>query len=235
MRLVEQQELRRRAREWFEQPEQVSHYRQEVATGGSQFETMLLEALPPSGSVVDIGCGAGRIMRELIRRGHRPVGADVSRTLLKEARASVGERRGVPPLVLVDGVRLPFPHGAFDAAVVFKVLGYIPSRSLRKRYLREIHRILRPPGTVVLTYATAPSSAIRSLGEDRSHRVAAAQFTSLEVGDTFCDGAGFVHWFTPAALRSELMSSPFDVVSINEDRGPGGASMMGGRASPPSR
>lgn len=228
MRLVEQRELRRRAQKWFELPDQVAHYRQEASAGGTSFETMLLGALPRACSVVDLGCGAGRITLELLRRGHRPIGVDISRALLGEARELIGRQAGPAALVLMDGLRLPFPDGTFEAAVAFKLLGYIPSRSLRQRYLDEVHRILRPSGVLLLTYATAPPDALSSLAEDGSHMRAARQFTSLEVGDTFCDGAGFVHWFTSAALRTELVASSFEVVSIHEDDlGSGGVSTLG--------
>jgi SAM-dependent methyltransferase len=61
--------------------------------------------------VLDIGCGSGEIGSDLAATGHRVVGVEV---LAREACEI--------PLVRFDGTLLPFPDGAFHAAVIVDVL-----------------------------------------------------------------------------------------------------------------
>ena len=52
---------------------------------------------PPPASVLDAGCGTGRVAIELARRGYTTVGVDVDATLLERARAKA------PELAWVEG------------------------------------------------------------------------------------------------------------------------------------
>ena len=74
-----------RVRGWFDAPEQVQHYQQEAADGPTPAEAWLLGALPATGRVLDLGCGAGRMSTTLARRGYDVVGADVCPELLRGA------------------------------------------------------------------------------------------------------------------------------------------------------
>jgi SAM-dependent methyltransferase len=72
----------------------------------------------PGRCTVEIGCGEGRVTRDLIERGHRVVGVDTSPALLGYARQdamSVG-------FVRADGASLPLVDGSFDLAVAYNSL-----------------------------------------------------------------------------------------------------------------
>lgn len=71
----------------------------------------------PGRRTLDLGCGEGRVTRDLQRRSHIVVGLDASPTLVGAARAA-----GPGPFVLADAARLPFPDGAFDLTVAYMVL-----------------------------------------------------------------------------------------------------------------
>src|SRR5262245_22975294 len=43
--------------------------------------------LPPGSSVLEVGCGEGRLLRELARRGYRATGVDRSSAMIEAARA----------------------------------------------------------------------------------------------------------------------------------------------------
>lgn len=45
-------------------------------------------ALPPGGSILDVGCGTGRHSIELARRGYCVTGLDLSREMLAQAAAA---------------------------------------------------------------------------------------------------------------------------------------------------
>jgi SAM-dependent methyltransferase len=58
------------------------------------YRDALFPLLPPPGRrTLEIGCGEGRVVRDLVARGHRVVGVDSSPTLLRHAAAGhVGGR-----------------------------------------------------------------------------------------------------------------------------------------------
>ena len=96
--------------------------------------------------VLDAGCGTGLLGAFLRSAGRTPeqlFGVDVSEGMLRRARA-----RGVT-VVQADMAQLPFPDDRFDAVLSFTVLRIIPSDE--GRVLREMARVIRPGGRLVLS------------------------------------------------------------------------------------
>ena len=89
----EQARLLDRVRAWFDAPEQVQHYQDEVRSGPTEAEEWLLHRLPAGGRVLDLGCGAGRIAVALARRGFEVTGVDVSAPLLEVATSIAARER----------------------------------------------------------------------------------------------------------------------------------------------
>jgi SAM-dependent methyltransferase len=82
-----------------------------------QFHRELFLPLIPSPGhrTLDLGCGEGRVSRDLKSMGHHVVGSDVSSTMLAAAYQ-------VDPsieIVLADAAALPFVDGSFDLVVAF--------------------------------------------------------------------------------------------------------------------
>ena len=78
-----------------------------------------LELLPPPGRLtLDVGCGEGRLVRDLKARGHRVIGIDASRTMIDAARAADpdGDYRRA------DATRLRLDDGCCDLVVAFMSL-----------------------------------------------------------------------------------------------------------------
>ena len=224
MRVDEQRTLLAQARRWFSDPAQVAHYGEEAAAGPTPAEERLLRALPESGEVLDLGCGAGRIAFYLADRGYDVTGVDVSEPLLATARELGARRHSAMTFRHVEPLALPFDSASFDAAIAIKVHCYIPSRAGRREYLEEVARVLRPGAPLLLASYVVPSeqAASDALAADDRHMHAAARFRTLEPLDNLPEGRGYVHWFTPEALREELGSSPtLEVQHMTEDT-PGG-------------
>jgi SAM-dependent methyltransferase len=218
----DEQRLLKRVEEWFEAPKQVELYRQQVPSGLTSWEEWLLQSLPSTGKTLDIGCGAGRITLELARRGYEAVGIDVSSKLIEAAIDLASQASLAPHFLVVKGLTLPFAAQSFDAALAIKLYGYIPGRKNRLEYLEEIYRVLRPGAPLLFTYYVVPPEAFMSYTEDDLHTQAAANFTTLEPGDTFCAGQGYAHWFTPEDLQSELTQSHFSLETFRSNEGFGG-------------
>src|SRR6266545_7708835 len=103
-----------------------------------EYSTPFFELVPPPGrATLEIGCGEGRVARDLAARGHRVTGIDASPTLLDAARAA--DPNG--EYVLADAASLPFPDESFDLAVAYNSLQVVDDMSAA---VREAGRVLRP-------------------------------------------------------------------------------------------
>lgn len=117
----------------------------------TQRETLsrLEHAMQAGHAVLDIGCGTGSLLAELVERGPGPglrlVGLDLSPAMLAEARHKLP-----PRVALVEGSaeRLPFVAGSFDVVVSTSVYHFWRRP---ERALSEIARVLRPGGFLALT------------------------------------------------------------------------------------
>jgi SAM-dependent methyltransferase len=108
-----------------------------------------LAGCPEGGDLLDVPCGFGRHSVPLARAGYHVVGADRSQALIEEARRRSGGERW-PKLVHADYRDLPLPDESFDAALnLFSSLGYNGDDE-DTRALREIRRVLRPEGRLVI-------------------------------------------------------------------------------------
>ena len=112
--------------------------------------------------VLDLCCGTGDLALALRKAGPaRIIGADFAHTMLTRARAKSilgSSHSGMPappplPLVEADALRLPFANESFD--LVTTAFGF---RNLAnyEAGLREIHRVLKPGGTVAILDFTEP-------------------------------------------------------------------------------
>lgn len=95
------------------------------------------------GRVLDVGCGTGRIFDLLGDVDY--VGIDSSEEMIREARKGGGR------FLVGDGLDLPFPDNEFDAVVSIATLHHIPSRKLRRRFVQEMRRVLKPEGKIIIT------------------------------------------------------------------------------------
>ena len=101
---------------------------------------MALELPQGARHVVDVGCGAASSTVQLPTGA---IGGDAALAMLRRAR----RRAPALPLVALDASSLPFRSGSVDAVTFHSVLYLLPDRAAA---LREVHRVLRPGGRVVL-------------------------------------------------------------------------------------
>lgn len=95
--------------------------------------------------VLDAGCGAGHLARELTNRGAAVVGLDASREMLTYAR----DRAPKADFLQADlGTDLPFGADRFDAVVSSLAFHYVREW---EPLFRTLRRVLAPEGWVVLS------------------------------------------------------------------------------------
>ncbi len=129
--------------------------------------------------VLDVACGTGDFARAFARaKPALVIGTDFAHEMLVRAHGEGGARAGqARPLRWVEGdaLRLPFAGGSFT--VVSCAFGVRNLADLDVG-LREIHRVLRPGGRVVILEFTRPANAhFRRLYEWYSTRLMPAAAT----------------------------------------------------------
>jgi demethylmenaquinone methyltransferase / 2-methoxy-6-polyprenyl-1,4-benzoquinol methylase len=119
-----------------------------------------LAAVRPGDRVLDVACGTGDLALELARRvgpDGEVVGCDFSERMLELARVKASRAAGASSAVRFEwanALELPYEDGAFAAATVgFGARNF----SDLERGLRELARVVRPGGRVVVLEITTPS------------------------------------------------------------------------------
>lgn len=93
----------------------------------------------PGETVLDLPCGAGRLLPMLRDElGHRVIAADGALAMLREARA----RDRATSAVQADALAMPFGTGVVDGVVMFRFLHHLPPDA-RRRAIAEACRAAR--------------------------------------------------------------------------------------------
>lgn len=125
---------------------------------------------PKQMTVLEIGCGAGRITRALAEVFGQVYAVDVSGEMVARAKAAlhdvpnatVFQNNGTDLTVLGDV--------EFDFAYSFIVFQHIPSREVIYNYMREVHRLLKP-GCLFKFQVQGAETATTGSGPDTWHGV----------------------------------------------------------------
>lgn len=98
--------------------------------------------------ILEVGCGAGGVLRELLWLGAQPAllhGVELLDWRLQEAHALTPHL----PLVNADARELPYPTGSFDIVAQFTVFSSILDEAVRRAVAAEMQRVLRPGGLII--------------------------------------------------------------------------------------
>ena len=114
-----------------------------IGLSAAEKEVLDVFFTPPTGTVLDIGCGAGRTTRELVGRGFDVVGVDPSEPMIRAATDMFSD----PSFQVADAANLPFESDTFEYALFSSYgLDYVHPEAERLAALEEIHRVLTPGG-----------------------------------------------------------------------------------------
>jgi ubiquinone/menaquinone biosynthesis C-methylase UbiE len=133
------------------------------------------------GDVLEVGCGEGRGVHVLIAEAKTFTAVDKIKPVIDDLQKKYPQGKfismNIPPL---EGL----PDNAFDVVVSFQVIEHIKNDSL---YLKELHRVLRPGGVVLITTPNRKMSLsrnpwhIREYLADELKRLAAKFFPSVQI------------------------------------------------------
>jgi SAM-dependent methyltransferase len=113
-------------------------------------------SLAPSETLLDIGCGVGRLTRALASRVERVYGLDVSGEMLKLAREYNRNVRNVEWLHGDGGGLGVLGDASVDGCFSHVVFQHIPDPEVTLNYVRDMGRVLRPGGWALFQVSTDP-------------------------------------------------------------------------------
>jgi SAM-dependent methyltransferase len=134
----------------------------------------------PGRLTLEVGCGEGRVARDLAQRGHMVVALDASPTLV--AMAAGADPAGC--YLVADAANLPFPDGAFDTVVAYNSLMDVADMPAA---VQEASRVLEPGGHLCacVTHPTADAGKFQSKEPDAPFVISGSYLGRHRFGDTF--------------------------------------------------
>ena len=162
----------------------------------------LANLVPPDASVLEIGCGTGRVMQHLAGACERLHGIDISEEMVAKGRGRLGHLPNVT-LHVGNGYDLAaFETGSMDLVYSLFAFQHMP-KTIAYNYLAESARVLRPDG---LLRFQVPNI----LRDD--YFLAFHHFTQ----PYFVEHPYPMHFYTPSEILSLLGHAGFRVEDIDD-------------------
>jgi ubiquinone/menaquinone biosynthesis C-methylase UbiE len=119
---------------------------------------------PEGRSMLELGCGAGRMTRSFAKRFSRVIASDISAEMLSHARTLSPELSNTT-WTLGNGTDF---GGVVDQSVDFVfsylVLQHMPAPDFAFRYIREMLRVLKPDGMFLFQFNSVPKMTMNWKG-----------------------------------------------------------------------
>ena len=142
--------------EYYVSEQVVDHYARATSSVGlwlSEEKIFQRVFADTSASLLEIGCGCGRIAFGLQQLGYANLmGIDFSRNMIERARQLARAMSVGVSFQVADATKMPFSDNLFDGAIFgFNGLMQIPGRARRREALGETFRVLRSGSYFVFT------------------------------------------------------------------------------------
>jgi SAM-dependent methyltransferase len=183
-------------------------------------QEVLARHIRPPGSVVDLGCGTGRALIPLARRGLRGVGVDLSEDMLRIVQRKADAEKVPIQCVRANIVDLDWlrDHSVEYVLCLFSTLGMVQGAENRLRVLEHARRALKPGGLLVLHVHNFWFNLFDPGGPRWlvGNLVQATLKRDVERGDKYFAYRGiprmFLHVFTFRELRQALRRAGFRIL-----------------------
>lgn len=107
--------------------------------------------------LLDLGCGAGRHVVYMAKRGFESFGADISKTGIELTKQKLKNRRLEAEIIKCDMKTLPYVVSCFDAVVCVRTIYHQKLKEIQET-ISEIHRVLKRKGLFLADFHSRRSS-----------------------------------------------------------------------------
>lgn len=111
-----------------------------------------LELMSTSSTVLEVGCGTGRLLVETQKEGFMVNGMDPSPDMLRLSRKKVDN---IPPysrFTLGEAAKLPFSDNSYDFVYSIRVLNQTESQEYALKIVQEMLRVTKGNGYVLIEF-----------------------------------------------------------------------------------
>lgn len=173
--------------------------------------------------VLDAGCGTGNYAIALAKAGFQVIGTDYAAGMLAKAQEKVSRDLSENIAFRRENLNVPlnYPAGHFEHVISISVLQAVTNPNFT---LGELHRILKPGGTIVLSLPKANSKVVtQSLLELIRYRIDHLEGRTAGklglvilkcIGDKYHSSQ---RWTVPQ-VQEMLTAMGFEMVSVEERR-----------------
>lgn len=171
----------------------------------------LIGRVAPGEKVLDLGCGNGRLA-EFLGAKTDYVGLDNSAALIEIAKKKHPDKK----FLVFDGLNLPFAQATFDKVFLVAVLHHVPGKKTRQKFLRDIKKVLRPGGELILTVWSAKNYPRAKKYLWRQNLKKFFGLSDLDFNDVFLPWGSeqiprYFHFFSLGALKKEVKKAGLEV------------------------
>jgi SAM-dependent methyltransferase len=165
--------------------------RSKRATADHYLDLLAGAGVPTRGQLLEIGCGQGNFLRQAANRGFEVTGVEYSRFACERARANLdGRGRVVQGEIAV----LSAEAAVYDVCVLCDVIEHVRNPAW---FVREIFRLLKPGGTLLVVTPSLDSWSARLLR---------SRWMEYKAEHLF--------YYAPATLRRQLADAGYSPISI---------------------
>jgi len=170
----------------------------------------------PGERILDLGCGVGQWYKFFNKKEVDYTGADFSEKLIEIAKIKYSKAK----FKVTNVINLPFPDNYFDKVYAIALFHHIPSKEFQTQLLKEIKRVLKPDGLLILT--------VWNLWQKWRTRKIIFKFgllkilgkSKLDFGDILMDWQGmkncYFHCFTKKKLLKLIREINFNLIKDGE-------------------
>jgi ubiquinone/menaquinone biosynthesis C-methylase UbiE len=177
-----------------------------------------ISTLSTDSKVIDLGSGNGRHLLPAAQHSLTTIGVDFSRRMLEiTQQKTTNEQLENTENIQANLYTLPFKSKSFDAGLCVAALHNVKTRTLRQQCIKEIYRILRPNGKVLIS--------VWSRDQDRFKNRIAPQDNNSESGDIDVywqqDGfkiPRFYHLYNLKEFREDIQAGGFIIQSMEAEK-----------------
>jgi tRNA (uracil-5-)-methyltransferase TRM9 len=165
---------------------------------------------------VDLGCGNGRHLIPLSQHCYRSIGFDISRNLLNITLFNL-KQNNIHNCSIVQGdlCSLPFQSNSIDNIIYIAALHNIKGKQNRIQSLHEVHRILKPKGSALIS--------VWSKNQERFDNIKSLTDKNSEPGDIIIhwrqhnlNVPRFYHLYEKNEFKRDLINAHFSLSSLEE-------------------
>ncbi len=118
---------------------------QEDLNDSARTAVVLLDGIPSGEVALEIGCGVGRLMKEMVGKFQRVFGVDIAQGMVDHSKNYL---RNYPQceVLLGDGEHIPMDDACVDFVYSYIAFQHMPTLEVIQTNVNEIARVLRPGG-----------------------------------------------------------------------------------------